>query len=97
MEICGKKGAYFKSPEVCHFVRENQRQVYENITEFRQKYLSALNKLHHSDTLKGFDQKQTEKIERVYADHQTSSYVNIKCNRKCRFALWFKFDINALN
>lgn len=61
------------------------------MTDFQEKYVEILNKLHYEDVAADY----TKKV--VYRSHETEKYVTVKCpvHYKCVYSLWFKLDKNS--
>lgn len=83
--------------EVLSFIKEHHDTVFDNEKDLHKKLIRVMNSIHLETTGAGNSELDANNNECIYRHCVTQSYINVKCNisKKCRFAMWYKYDKGA--
>jgi hypothetical protein len=99
LEISGKQDELYKMREVLDHIKDTQGKTYDDLSSLNKHLIKIMNHKHNSITCQGNKalNKNSQFDDHIYCAKTTASYINVKCNvsKKCRFAMWYKYDKNS--
>ena len=89
LDITGKSNDLYKMHEVLSHIKDTHDE-----RDLNRRLIKVLNQKHLEMTGAGNRQATGKDFQDIYESRLTQNYINVRCHvsRKCRFAMWYKYD-----